>query len=606
MNVQNPQAERPVSLPPKTGGLNGLRLLLDLLTPRERRRGMLLLLLAIGMAFVDTLGVASVMPFLAVLGAPQMVESNPVLAWAYREGGFTTPQDFLFALGFFALVAVVSASLFRALAQYAIQRFVNMRRYSISARLFESYLSRSYAFFLDRNSADLVKRTMSDIDMVVDQCLQPVVQMVAYGAVIVCIVALIVVVNPTMALVLLGSVGGAYGLIYLFSRWIVRHVARDRDFANRNRFTVAGEGIGGIKEVKLMGRERAYAERFRRHALDFARYKAVSDTVALVPRYLIESVGIAVIILLALWLMKLHGDLGGVLPVLGLYAFAGFKLLPAMQNVYMGLVRLNFYLPNVIAITEDLDRNLVQGALPGDAAPLAFSSRIRFERVSFRYGPGQRWILRELDLDIPANTTTGFVGETGSGKTTAIDLMLGLLAPTEGQILIDGEPLTEANRRAWQANLAYVPQSIFLADASVAENIAFGIPKDRIDMVAVERAARLARIHDFVQRDLPKGYDTEVGERGVRLSGGQRQRIGIARALYGDPKVLVFDEATSALDSATETALMEAIDTLQHQKTMVMIAHRLTSLRNADRIVEFSRVQAAEEEGGPSTVREKA
>jgi ATP-binding cassette, subfamily B, bacterial PglK len=558
-----------------------------LLTPREQRQGIALLVIAVARALIETLGVASVMPFLAVLSSPGMVETNSFLAWMYKRGGFAHHEEFLFVLGLAAMTMIIAAVTFRAVAQYAIFQYVNMRRYSISVRLFNGYLGQPYTFFLNRNSADLAKRALSDVDIIVDGCLMPSVQLIAYGIVAAMLVVLLVIVDPLIASAVLIMVGGLYFAIYLMSRGFLARTGRDRNFANRQRFMEAAQTFGGIKEVKLLGQEAVFADRFRRPAHRFSKHRATSDTIAQVPRYLIEAVAFGGVIAMALALMKTRQDLGEVLPVLGLYSFAGYRLLPACQHIYYGLARLRFGLPMVESVVEDLIARTAKQYSPDVLPVQAVTKSIRLEGVSFRYPGATQCAVDSVDLEIAANSTVGLIGATGSGKTTVADLIVGLLVPTEGRILIDGLLLTDSNLRTWQRNIGYVPQALFLTDASVAENIAFGIPSEAIDHAAVERAARTANIHDFVVDNLVRGYDTEIGERGVRLSGGQRQRIGIARALYRDPTVLVFDEATSALDIETEAAVMEAISRLRHDKTIIIIAHRLTTIEGCDRVYQF-------------------
>jgi ATP-binding cassette, subfamily B, bacterial PglK len=537
------------------------------------------------MAVVDTLGVASIMPFLAVLGNPGIVETNAYLAALYSLGGFASHDDFLFALGLTALAIVLAAAVVRGAGQFALLRFSNMRRYAISRRLMKGYLSQPYAFFLNRNTADMTKRALSDIDIVVDACLTVLVQMVAVGLVALMLVALLIAVDPLIAAIVLVIVGGFYTAMFLVNRRLIGRIGRDRSLANRQRFTVAAEALGGIKEVKLFGREAAFDARFAGPAFRYAHHRATADALAFLPRYLIEAIAFGGALALALVLMRTMQDLGAVLPILGLYAFAGYRLLPAAQQLYAGITHLRFGLPMAHTVVEDLIACQSTGPLVDTGPALPLREAIRFDHVTFRYPDAAQPALERLQLEIRSGTSVGIIGRTGAGKTTVIDLVLGLLEPTEGRILIDGTPLSDANRRAWQRSIGYVPQSIFLADASVAENIAFGIAPEAIDGGAVERAARVADIHDFVAGELPSGYDTVIGERGVRLSGGQRQRIGIARALYHDPQVLVFDEATSALDNATEAAVIEALSRLRRDRTIIIIAHRLTTVRDCDQII---------------------
>jgi ABC-type multidrug transport system fused ATPase/permease subunit len=561
--------------------------ILALLTPQERRRGMLVLAAAIVMAVVDTLGVASVMPFLAVLGNSGMIESNVWLARLYHLGGFASREDFLFALGLLALSMVLVAALVRTAGQYAILRYVNMRRYSISLRMMKGYLGQPYIFFVGRNSADLTSRMLSDVDGAVEICLSQVLQIVAYSLVIVMLIALLVAIDPVLVAVAFSIIAGFYLILYFSGLQSMRHAGRDRRQANHERFTITAEVFSDIKSVKLYGCEGTFLERFQAATLRFARHKALMSIFGLLPRYFLEAVSFGSVLVLALVLMRSHGDLGAVLPIMGVYAFAGYRLLPAVQTVYQGFIDLRFHLPAIEAIGADLQlvESIRRDADTDEILPLR--QTIKFDDVAYCYPGAPRPVFSNLNFEIRVGETIGLVGPTGVGKTTAVDLLLGLLWPSQGRILIDGVALTDENHRAWQKNLGYVPQTILLADASIAENIAFGIPPEAIDRSAVEHAAKLANIHDFIVSELPKGYDTAVGERGVRLSGGQCQRIGIARALYRDPPVLVFDEATSALDTVTEAAVMEAINALQGQKTMIIIAHREATVRKCDRIFQF-------------------
>ena len=564
--------------------------ILALLSPRERKTGAVVLSMMLALALLETAGVASVMPFLAVLGNPELVETQPALAWLYERGGFESVDRFLFALGIGAFAMVVGSALFRILTTYAINRWTQMRRYSIGERLLATYLRQPYEFFLNRNSADLSKSILSEVDELVDKVFRPLMNAAAYSLVAVVLVGFLVWLNPFLAILLALVVGGAYGAIYLGVRGVLGRMGADRVDANQERFTAASEAFGGIKDLKVLGREDAYLQRFRGPASRFARYQSLSLTLSTAPKYLIEAVGFGGVLLLALALLGSSGELGSVLPVLGVYTFGGYRLLPSAQQIFQGLSSLRFGLPAV----DDVWRELRLGENAGASSeskqtPCSLTGSIRFEEVTFAYRGAVRPALTGVELEIPAGTSVALVGETGAGKTTAVDLLLGLLFPNIGRIMVGGAPLTEQNLRAWQSSIGYVPQTIYLADSTVAENIAFGVPPEEIDREAVHRAARLAAIHEFVENDLPKGYDTEIGERGIRLSGGQRQRLGIARALYHDPSVLVLDEATSALDSATENEIMGAVERLAGAKTVVMIAHRLSTVRGCDRIIHLER-----------------
>ena len=385
------------------------------------------------------------------------------------------------------------------------------------------------------------------------------------------------------ALVLVAS----YGVIFLSARKHMTRFGELRFAANAERYKIAQEATAGIKDVKLLGLEDRYVRRFQIPARRLARVASARAVIATAPRYLLQGVAFGGMLLIILGMLILQSaSLGTILPLLAVYAFAGLRLLPAMQMVYQEVTAMRFNQPALVALHTDITEIRARHAtvVEADPTPVPLRERLELIDVHFSYPLAERKALQGLSLSIPARTTVGIVGGTGAGKTTAVDLMLGLLTVQEGTLAVDGMPITARNLRAWQDNIGYVPQAIFLTDDTVAANIAFGIPPEQVDRAAVERAARIAELHDFVTEELPQGYDTLVGERGIRLSGGQRQRIGIARALYHDPDVLIMDEATSALDNLTEKAVMDAVHNLGHAKTIVLIAHRLTTVQSCDTI----------------------
>jgi ABC-type multidrug transport system fused ATPase/permease subunit len=353
------------------------------------------------------------------------------------------------------------------------------------------------------------------------------------------------------------------------------------------------EAFGGIKEVKVGGIERHWLSRFDSAARQLARTQLIATIVSQMPRFLLEIIAFGGMLLLLLFLMARGDGLQTVLPIVSLYALAGYRLLPALQLVYRELTILKFTVPALNRLYEDISeqRTEFQNESEPDESSQALIERlptprqsIRLENITYTYPNAKTPTLSQLNISIAAQTTVGFVGKSGSGKTTAVDIILGLLKPEAGQLRVDDVVITAENYGAWQKILGYVPQHIFLSDESIAANIAFGVPRRRIDLQAVERAARIANLHDFVVSELPNGYHTLVGERGLRLSGGQRQRIGIARALYHEPKVIIMDEATSALDNMTELAVMDAVHNLHSSTTVLLIAHRLTTVRDCDHI----------------------
>ncbi|MFW6175185.1 MAG: ABC transporter ATP-binding protein, partial [Acidobacteriota bacterium] len=434
------------------------------------------------------------------------------------------------------------------------------------------------------------KNLVAEVNQVVAGTIVPAMKSAAKGLAALAVLGLLFAVDPLLALLTTGVLGGAYGAIFLAIRQRQRQMGKDRLAANKGRFEVLAETFGGIKEIKLLAREDEVQRRFTAPSYAFARATARNAVIAQIPRYALEAIAFGGIVLIVLYLLGRGQELQSLLPILGLYAFAGYRLMPSLQQIFQGMTNIRFNAAALEHLLDDLPTLGEARSRPElSGPPLRLRESLRFRDVAFAYPTAPSPIFRGLDLEIAAGTSTAFVGETGSGKSTLADLILGLLRPDAGVIEVDGEPLTDANLRRWQKNLGYVPQSIFLANDTITRNIAFGLADEHVDRAAVERAARAACIHGFIRRELPHGYDTVVGERGVRLSGGQRQRIGIARALYHDPQVLVFDEATSSLDGLTEDSVLQAIVELARSRTLIMIAHRLSTVRACDRILLLSR-----------------
>lgn len=566
-----------------------LKKILYLLSKRERHRGYLLLSMILVMALLDTLGVASIIPFLSVLGNPEIVETNRWLSLAYSRLGFTEPREFLFFLGVVVFAVLVSSISFRALTQWAMLRFTYMRMHSLSCRLLQGYLGRPYTWFLHRHSSDLAKSILTEANYVVHQAIVPFMGLIAQGTAALFLAILLVIVYPVLALVVALILGGAYLLIYVLLRRYLSRIGEERVVVNKKRFQIAQEALSGIKEVKIFGREESFYSRFIDPSFLLAKHLANSTISGMLPRYIMEMVAFGGILLTAMYLFKAHESFSLILPILGVYTFAGYRLLPALQQVFQNLSQLRFGVPALDDLYKDIlefegNQRTVRDV---SGEPLCPKSTIALEHIYFTYPEAKAPTIRDVSLKVSAHSSVGLVGATGSGKTTIADIILGLLTPDEGRLLVDNIPITLENVRLWQQTLGYVPQNITLADDTVAANIAFGVPPEKIDMHAVENAARIAELHNFVVRELPSGYDTLVGERGMRLSGGQLQRIGIARALYHDPKVLVFDEATSALDNVTEKRVMRAIKQMQGKRTIILIAHRLTTVKDCDFIYLF-------------------
>ncbi len=563
------------------------RMIWAVLAPSERRRFLALMGLSVLAGLMEMIGVAAILPFLQVVSDPGIIARNAYLDWVNTTLGFASPHDFSIFLGVMVLVLVLLSLTVRALTMYATTRFGVMRAFSISTRLLDRYLHQPYTWFLSRHSADIGKTVLNEVNTMVGSCILPAMRLIAALVTVVFVGAFLFVVEPAIALGAALVLGGAYGGIYMGLRQLLRRTGQARLVANKKRFHSVQEATGGLKELKMMGLERTFLNRYRPAAYDFARHQARANILSQMPRFLLEGIAISGVVMILLWLMiRDGGNVDQMLPTMGVLAMAALRLLPALQQVFAQLATIRFYTPALENIHEDLTGLALPSRTEGDAAISvpALTQALELREVEFAYPGTEMSALRGLSLTIPALSTVGIVGGTGAGKTTAVDVILGLLHPDSGTLVVDDVEITPANLRSWQNRLGYVPQHIFLSDGSIAANIAFGLPPEKIDMAEVERAARMASLHDFVLDELPQGYDTHVGERGVRLSGGQRQRVGIARALYHDPDVLIFDEATSALDNLTERAVMDAVHKIGGQKTIVMIAHRLSTVRACDTI----------------------
>ena len=569
-----------------------LKKLIDLLTPPERKRAGVLMGMILVMAFLDMLGVASILPFMAVLANPELVHTNAMLNTVFtisRHIGIHTPEQFLLALGVLVFVLLLTSLAFKALTTYEQTRFALMREYSIGRRLVEGYMHQPYSWFLNRHSADLGKTVLSEVQKVIESGMFPLMTLMAQSTVTLALLILLIIVDPLLALSVGLVLGLAYSTIFVVMSGRLKRLGQARIEANQERFTAVTEAFGAAKEVKVGGLEHAYIQSFEAPANIYAQSEASARVIAQLPRFALEAIAFGGLLLLILYLMRESGSFAAVLPIISLYALAGYRLMPALQQIYGAFTQLRFGGPALDALHADFTSLQVADAYTAHHTPMPLQHAIHLENVSYRYPNAPQPALKGIDLSIPAHSTVGFVGATGSGKTTTVDVILGLLEPQEGAIKIDGQPITAANRRSWQRTIGYVPQHIYLADDSVAANIAFGVNAKNIDQQAVERAAKIANLHEFVINDLPQGYATTVGERGVRLSGGQRQRIGIARALYHNPQVLILDEATSALDNLTEQAVMEAVNNLGHDITIILIAHRLSTVRQCDQICLLER-----------------
>ncbi|NWK80874.1 ABC transporter ATP-binding protein [Acinetobacter sp. SwsAc4] len=572
--------------------LSSLKQLWHILSPLDKRKVIYVLILVMGMAFIESAGVISIMPFLAVLSNPNVVESNSYLKQLYDFTGVANQQNFILYLGFLSLFVVICSTVFKIVTQYAVNRFASLQRHYFSTRLLKTYLQQNYEFFIQRNSATLAKNILSEVDQLIWTMILPALTLMSYGVVLLSMVGILLLYDPLMAIATAFVLGLFYASIYMLVRKKLTQIGQEFTQANKERYQTCQEALAGIKDVMINNAEHGYIKQFEESSRVFARHIATRETLGQVPLNVIETVGYGCLIGLAMLLVVSGKEVSHILPVLGLYGFAAYRMLPAAQNMYRAISQIKFS-EQVLSVLKPefaLEKDELKHIEKDSTQYLKFEHSIRLENISFAY-PNRidSPILNNFSLEVKKNSSLGIVGKSGSGKSTLMDIMLGLLFPQQGKVYIDDVELTADNITQWRDLVGYVPQNIYLADKSIAENIAFGVAKIDIDLKQVEFVARQAQIDDFIQSQLPLGYHTFVGERGVMLSGGQRQRIGIARALYKNPQVLFMDEATSALDTETEQAVNEAIQNLNGKMTMVIIAHRESAVEKCDHILDLYR-----------------
>jgi len=447
-------------------------------------------------------------------------------------------------------------------------------------------LHQPYSWFLNRNSSELAKNILSQVGLVVGGFIQPLMELIAKGMVVIALVTLLIIANPKVALIITFFVGTSYGLLYYFVGKYLNKLGKKNLLNNKLRFSIINEAFSGAKEVKVSSLEDKYVKRFSETAENLVKSGALALVIKQLPRFILEIILFAGILLLILYMMSQKSDFLGVLPIITLFLFAGYRLMPAAQQAYASFSQLKFIGPSIDNLYIDL-KNLRKDNLNFNQDIIPPNKMITLKNLYFNYPNTSRSALKNINLTIPLNTKVGLVGVTGSGKTTIVDVILGLLESSKGTLDVDGQIITKHNAKAWQRYIGYVPQNIYLSDASISANIAFGKEPKEINQENVEKASKIASLHEFVINELPEQYNTIIGERGIRLSGGQRQRIGIARALYHKPKILILDEATSALDNQTEEAVMDAINNLNKEITIILIAHRLNTVKNCDVVFQF-------------------
>ncbi len=560
--------------------------ILGLLTSREKKQFYVLFILILFMALLEALGVASILPFFSILTNPELIESNKYLFYLYNfsnKFGINKLNDFILLFGGLTFVLFIVSLLIKGVATYLQIRFTLMREFTIGKRLIEGYLHQPYNWFLKKNSAELGKSILSEVSLVIYGSIIPLINLIAQTTVALALITLVFIVDPVLALRVGLILATCYLIIFLTLKNFVSKIGHERLKDNDSRFKIVSEAFGAVKEVKFGGLEEKYINRFIKPAKNYAKSLSLVQIIGQLPRYFLEGVALGGMIILVSYLVVNGKNFSSIIPVLALYAFAGYRLIPALQQIYASLTQLNFSRTALNSLYDDLI-NLKYKNIEDNKQSILIKKYIKLENIKFKYTENKNFVLKNISLSIPSLSKVGFVGSTGAGKTTLIDVILGLLTPQDGKFIVDETIITQKNIRSWQKLIGYVPQQIYLSDDTLASNIAFGVERKDIDFKSLERATKIANLHNFILDELPKGYETIIGERGIRLSGGQRQRIGIARALYHNPQLLILDEATSSLDNLTEKAITDAIHNLENKITIIIIAHRLTTLKNCDKI----------------------
>lgn len=562
-----------------------IRQLFSLLSPPQVKQFYILQMLVVVMAFTELVGIASIAPFMALVGDISLLEKDGIFSEIYQASGIGNPIDFLFYTGLVVLVMLTTSTIVSMYTVWKLSLYAVRIGTEIADQLYTHYMQQDWLYHASGSSAQLTKQVATESLRVTNGIVQPLMQMNAKVVLAVFISISILIYDPLIAITGLLIFACAYFLLFKLVRRRLTVNGKKMSEISTERFRLMNEGFGGIKDVLLLNRRHDFVERFQESGKSFAYAGGTNIAISQVPRYFMELIAFGAMISLVLLLIKLHeGNLGTVLPILAVYALAAFKLLPALQQIYSSVAQIKGNTAAFEAIKDDLEQFLKSkqpSTQEASTAHLPLKQQISLNNITFTYPGKPTPAVNSLNMTIPVNSVIGLVGASGSGKSTAIDLLLGLLTPQQGELCIDSTCITEQNKRAWQNTLGFVPQSIFLGEGTIAENVAFGLPVKDINLEQVSKALQLANLTELIEQ-LPKGINTKVGERGVQLSGGQRQRIGIARALYHEADVLVFDEATSALDGITEKIIMEAIHEFSGQKTIVMIAHRLKTVQKCD------------------------
>ena len=542
--------------------------------------------LMLAATFAELASIAAVLPFLGVISSPGKVFSSPWAALLIQNLGLTEPVQLQLPLTILFVFAALISGATRVALLWGQTRLSFKIGSDLGMEVYRRTLYQPYSVHVMRNSSEVISGIMSKAGSLAFISILPVQNLISAVIILVSVMALLIAIEPTVAVATCMGFGGIYAGIFFATK---KHLIRAGQQVTQgcdNLLKALQEGLGGIRDVLIDGTQETYCRIFRDVDVPLRRASANVAIIGGAPRYVIEAVSMALIGVMAYIIAGRFGGMETALPILGALALGGQRVLPLLQQVYQSLTSLRAGKAQLHDALKLLVQPLPAQLLIGELSPVTFRTSVVMSRLKFRYGADLPWVLKGIDLEIARGSRIGVIGSTGCGKSTLLDILMGLLMPTQGAISVDGAEINESNQQAWRARIAHVPQSIYLADTSIAENIAFGMQREFIDHQRLREVAERAQIVAMIE-SWKNGYDTFVGERGIRLSGGQRQRIGIARALYKNADVIILDEATSALDGDTEETVMEAINGLAKDLTIVMVAHRLTTLKSCDQIIEL-------------------
>ena len=553
----------------------------------RKQQFLLLVVLMITASLLEVVSIGAVLPFLAAITAPEEVYQYPLVQPLIKFLEITRPDQIALPMTILFIIAALFAGLVRLLLLYVMTRLSFATGADLSIDIYQRTLCQGYAYHLERNSSEVISGIVTKTNIVINGVILPIINLISSIILIIGIMSLLFFINMKIALSLFVGFGFIYLLIVRYTRL---HLKKNSQcIASQSTLVVKAlqEGLGGIRDVLIDGTQKFYCQIYRNADLPLRRAMGDNQFITGSPRYVLEAIGIVLIATLS-YVMSLQNDnISTFIPTLGVLALGAQKLLPSLQQVYRAYSSIKGSSASFEDILNLLNKRSSDCTNSREGLPVNFKNQISIENLNFRHNDEMPWVLKNINLKINKGSCIGIMGETGCGKSTLVDIIIGLLYPVNGRLTVDGKVINSQNSSSWQSHVAHVPQNIYLSDGTIEENIAFGTLKQQIDHDRVKLVAKQAQISDLVQK-WEKGYQTIVGERGARLSGGQRQRIGIARALYKNSDVLIFDEATSALDSLTERAVMKAIRNLGKEVTIIIIAHRLTTLKECDSVVRFN------------------